>query len=323
MSPWWGKKKEQGRTFLVLDVENGSVGSALVHLVPGEQPKLFGEKRVWMPVPQRVSGATLQKETLEAAHKALLHASEVAARLRAHEKTTHLGTVARTAIFLAPPWGKPNLAAGKPDFVEPFVSALKNRISPYFEAPASTYTTAAPALHGLQLIGEGPCLVCTVTGEVTELLLVNEQGVLAHATIPLGRHLLIRTLRTHGGLSDHESRSAAQLPFDTPRLREPFISAARHFTEQFSDAARELLAVAPIQKVHILSQGKSGEWFAEALGSDAVVDHLENLFPEGGEVRALHSRHFTPHIAAHAADPDLFLIVQALFVNSQAPTHIR
>lgn len=322
MSPLWRKPK-QGKTFLVLDVENGSVGSALVHITPGEQPKLFGEKRVWMPVADRVSGAALQKNTLEAAHEALLHASEVAARLRGHEKTAPLGTVARTAIFLAPPWGKPNLAAGKPDFVEPFVSALKDNISPYFEVPAHTYTAAAPALHGLRITGSGPCLVCTITGEVTELLLVGERDVLAHATIPIGRHLLIRTLGTHAGLSEHESRSAAQLPFDTPRLREPFISTARHFTEQFSDAAKELFAIAPVQKVHILSQGRAGEWFAEALGSDAVVDHLESLFPEGGEVRALHSRHFTPHIAAHAAEPDLFLLLQALFVHSHFNTHIR
>ncbi|KKU53746.1 MAG: hypothetical protein UX77_C0038G0001, partial [Parcubacteria group bacterium GW2011_GWA1_47_11] len=41
----FGGKKDAERTVLILDVESGSVGSALVQLMPDKQPKLSGEMR--------------------------------------------------------------------------------------------------------------------------------------------------------------------------------------------------------------------------------------------------------------------------------------
>ncbi|MDP4020893.1 MAG: hypothetical protein Q8P58_02540, partial [Candidatus Adlerbacteria bacterium] len=50
MSPLFGKKKDDGRTILILDVESGSIGGALVRFSSGQQPKVFGETRHPLPL---------------------------------------------------------------------------------------------------------------------------------------------------------------------------------------------------------------------------------------------------------------------------------
>ena len=52
-------KKSPEKTVLILDVESGSVGSALVRLVPKKQPKLFGETRAYAPLSMSRSGSAL------------------------------------------------------------------------------------------------------------------------------------------------------------------------------------------------------------------------------------------------------------------------
>jgi hypothetical protein len=312
----WGKK-ESGRTVLVLDIENGSVGGALVHSAPQQAPKLFGETRVWTPIGGSVSGAALEAQVLVAVEETLKHLSEVAARLRAHAASAPMGTIKRSALFLAPPWGKPNLGSGKPDFLDHLVRELQQKLGKYGHPHGQTFTSAAPIVHNIRTIEAEPCLVCTVSGEVSELLALDSAGaVQAHATIPLGAHFLIRTLRTHGGLSEHEARSAARLPFATVRLQEPNLASARHFAGQFADAANELLAHAgPMRRVHVVSHDKLGDWFAEALASEAAAPVISELFPQGGEVRALRAHQVAPWVTM-GGKPDLFLMLQALFVDS-------
>ncbi len=84
---FWGKKSPD-KTILILDVENGSVGSALVRLSPDKQPKLFGEARFNTPLGMSRSGEKLSKDIEEAAREALRNASEVAARIRTNKKVT-------------------------------------------------------------------------------------------------------------------------------------------------------------------------------------------------------------------------------------------
>src|SRR3989338_8912464 len=110
-------KKSPERTILLLDVENGSVGSALLRLSPGKQPKLFGETRAVTQVGMSRSGGTLAAQIETAARDALRTIFGTAARVRLHPKTAPLGKISSVAVFLAPPWGKPNLSGGKPDFM--------------------------------------------------------------------------------------------------------------------------------------------------------------------------------------------------------------
>lgn len=303
------------KTVLILDVENGSVGSALVRLTPDKQPKLFGEMRSHVPLGASVTGALLSSKIKKAAAGALRHAGEVAARMRLHPKTTTLGQVDSVAVFLAPPWGKPNLGRGKPDFMPEMSQYLRNELEAAFEdVPVLFYTSAgATAFCVRSLFAPEPCLVCNITGEVSELMRMDNEGVRAHATFPSGQNALLRTLRTHGGLSEHEARSAARLPFGTKHIREPFDAAAVEFAGHFKNAVKELLSPGDILRVRVIGAEPAGEWFARALAAD---ESLAELFPDGGEVRALRSHHLTKHIEAHAEVPDLLLMLDALFADS-------
>lgn len=312
----FGRSKPKGSTLLLLDIENGSVASALVRVSEREQPKLFGEWRIWLSPAVNLSGAELAANVERALEEALRHAAQVAARLRAHEATASQGAVSGAAVFLSPPWGTPDLAVGKPRFVESMAKAAHRAIDALFGIRPSLYAAASAAAFGARAaLGAEPSLVVSVTGEVSELVLLSRDGVIGHATIPSGAHTALRTLRTHGGLSEHEARSALKLSFDTPRLREPFASVASHFSGHFGSAAGELFAAAaPVSQVRVLAQGGAGEWFAEAL---AQSDRLAELFPQGGEVRALKAQYLLPYVAAHAALPDIALLLQAIFVDCQ------
>ncbi len=316
-------KKSPDKTILILDVESGSVGSALVRLSPDKQPKLFGETRFTTPLRTSRSGEQLSRAIEEAAHEAVLNASEVAARIRMHDEVAPLGAIDHVAIFMSAPWGRPNLLESRPDFLPKMTEVLTEEVARSFGyVPSSFYTGAGAAAFGTRAaVSKEPCLVCVVTGEVSELMRMDEEGVAAHATIPTGSHALLRTLRTHGGLSEAEARSAARLPFESTRMREPFAAAGSHFAEQFKDAARELAQPGEVLQVRIIGLEPTAECFARALGRSPTgaalaEDSLAELFPQGGEVRALRARHLTPHIAAHAPNPDVMLLLAALFVDS-------
>ena len=303
------------KTVLILDVENGSAGSALVQLAPDKQPKLFGEVRSHAPLGSRVTGALLSSTIKKAASDAIRHAGEVAARIRLHPKTAPLGTVGSVAVFSAPPWGKPNLGQGAPDFMPEMQQYLRGELDAVFDdVPFSFYTSAGATAFGVRsLFAPEPCLVCTITGEVSELMRMDGQGVRAHATFPSGLHALLRTLRTHGGLSEAEARSAARLPFDSKHIREPFAAVALEFAGHFKNTVKELLSPGDLLRVRVVGAEPAGEWFARAL---AANESLAELFPDGGEVRALRSHHLTEHLGAHAEVPDLLLMLDALFVDS-------
>jgi len=308
-------KKSPDKTILLLDVESGSVGSALVRLSPGKQPKLFGEARFAAPLGMRRSGAQMAGAVEEAAREAVRHASTVAARVRADKKVSELGEVGHAAFFLSAPWGTPNLSEGRPHFLPSMTDALATEVARSFGyISSSLYTGAGAAAFGARAtMGEEPCLVCVVTGEVSELMRMDKEGVVAHATIPTGSNNLLRTLQTHGGLSKEEAYSATQLAFDTPHTREPFKAAAAHFAGHFKDAAQALFLPGDVLRIHVVAAEPASSWFARVLSQD---EELAELFPQGGEVRAVRPRHFSAHIAAHVERPDVMLMFAALFADN-------
>lgn len=313
----------------LLDIESGSVGAALVHLLPREQPRLFAQTRILVPPARSVSGSALASSVERAARDALGQVSTVAARLRnapvvgkSHEELLGLGTVERTAIFLHPPW------AGV-DF-DPSGRALHGAIPEFFDiahtsneevfgaAPISLYSfgaSAAPLLHSLYGVEE-QCLVCTLAGETTELVLVGPGGVLGHATLPLGLHFLLRTLATHGGVSPAEANSVFALMARGAEQRfamEPLSSAAKHFLEEFGDAAGALVAHYPAHQLLLIAAPGVGQWLAHALTSYDT----SNIFPQGGTVRAVGPQHLVPHVSSPAGASDVPLLINTLFIDAR------
>ncbi len=313
----FGRKKDDARTVLIIDVESGSVGSALLRISSQDAPKLFGEKRELLPVPVTLRGSALSHEVAAAAAHALHHAAEVASRIRLHPTLTDSGVVERVAIVLSPPWGRPNLAGGSPEFVDAMQKTLAHLVrSSVGEVPVAFYTSAGAAAYGTRaLVGTEPILLCVIGGEVTELLRMDEQGVVAHATVPLGTHSLLRTLQSHGVMSEGESRSLLRLDYEgqAAKMREPFAAVQAHFGAHFADAARDIMQGSTVQNIYTVGEQSAAEWFARALAQEESV---QELFPQGGAVRALRAHHFLPHLAAHAEVPDLRLSLAALFVDN-------
>lgn len=320
MTPLFGKKRQalaqpEGRTVLVLDIDGGSVGAALVRTSVTDKLRLFGETRELLPVHMARSSGGLLQELKHALKTALQKVAEVAARMRQHPTAAHLGAVEQVAVFLSPPWGRPNLERGRPDFDQEVSDLVRLHLRASMgEMPPSFYTSAGAAAHASRaLFGPQPMLLCLVGGEVSELLSMDEQGVRGHATVPVGCHGLIRTLRSHGGYSLAEARSAAHLPFDTPHVREPFYASARDFAVHVDEAFGELAEPGELTRVRIIAHEPMGQWYARALTG---YEPLQRHFPNGGEVRALRPHHLLPHLAAAEQGADSRLALQALFVES-------
>lgn len=307
----FGSQKRKEKTTLLLDVESGSVGAALAYSAPGQHPKLFGERRIYLQVPHSRNSAALAHDVEQATARVLGEVSEVASRLRQHPHTAHMGNVQSASVFFSAPWGVPNLLKGQPSFLDPLSRSLRGLLGAYFGSlPTHMHTHAGALVRGMRTLfeTEEPLLLCSVHGEVVELVLLKKGRVLGHATFPFGIHSLVRTLRTHAGMGEHESRSLIRLGTHTP---EPLVAAQGHFRELFREAGEPLFVGVPVGSVYVFTRGPEASWFARSLSHDSLSD----LFPEGGVVRVLNAEHLTPFVAAHAEKPDSALLLSALFVD--------
>ncbi len=312
---FFGKKRPDAKTLLLLDVENGSVGGALVRLQEDKSPRLFAERRVHLPVRSARSATDIFGGVRSAARKAISELSEVAARLRQHPTTAPAGEVSRATVFLSAPWGIPNLTQGLPLFSGAVTEALQKELSGFFEIPVSFYTSAGALFRGAQYLlpYERDYLLVGVDGETSELLLIADGAVRGHASFPVGSHTVLRTLRAHGGLTPQEARTILQAPLERRgEYREPLSAAAQHFAGSFAAAAEPLFEGRTLAHVYTVAHG-APDFFARALSESPQAGVL---FPQGGTVRALRPNHAMPHLSAHAEHPDLWLMLEALFATA-------
>lgn len=304
---------------VVLDVENGSVGAGLVRLVPGALPKLFAQTRIPIPLVRTRSAASLVHAVEAAALEALQHTSLVAARVR-HSKLHTLGEVSRAVIFLHAPWSTLTPAKKAWNHEPEMVHSLRVALASTFgDIPLTVHPFATAALHTTNTLFEqqGHFLLCTITGEVAELLLVKNGALAGRATIPLGSNLALRTLQSHTGMSQAEARSTLRLAHDAPALYpEPLTAAANHFSAAFRDAAREILDT-PVTGVLIIGAEPASTWAAKTLSVASPSTTAPDPFAEDTLVRTLSARHMAPYIAAHAHSPDVALMVATVFVDSK------
>lgn len=305
-------KRSSNKTVLILDIENGSVGSALVKLAPGQAPALFGEHRVMVPLMDTRSAHSLARAVEHAASEALLHQAQVSARLRHHAGA--LEPVSRVVMFMAAPWGTPNLAQGRPDFAPAF-GELAPRIQSLFgDVPTAMHAHASAAVHGLRTAypHEERALLVSVNGEVTELVLLEDSRVVGHATAPTGLGHVLRTLKSHAGYSEHEARSSLRLGHQSEASQ----AAAAHFAGEFKQAAQELFAGQAHGNVFVLAHEPSAEWFARSLAHKSLAE----LFPHGGTVRAIRFGHLSPFVA-HSGSRDTHILLDALYTGASLAHH--
>ncbi len=318
------------KTVLLVDIESGSVGVALAHLVSGEAPKLFAEARVALPIFTTLNSAVLVREIEKTLRELLSHASLVATRLRGHRVVSQMGTISEVLVFLSPPWTSPGQGQKSLQWEHELtlVSRIQTAVNDMFGAIPTAFHpfgTAASYATDALFQKQKEFLLCRVGGEVTELLLVAGGDLHGQGTVPFGHHTVLRTLQHHAGLSAQEARSALRLgtvSLSNPphTIAEPLNAAASHAVREFSEAAHDVLGKSAVRGVLIIAPAPLGEWFAHTLanppsGGEVLVD----IFPHSTTVRALHTHHLEPHIAAHAAAPDLLLMLEALFFAKSSP----
>ncbi|HEY5383194.1 MAG TPA: hypothetical protein VIJ88_01425 [Candidatus Paceibacterota bacterium] len=314
----FGKKHSGEQNVILLDVENASVGVALVHLAEGSAPVLFAEQRTLLALPRTLQSDSIAKQIEAAAHEALLQLSLVAARLRINDKTTERGAFTNAAVFLGAPWGVPNLALGKAGFSPHMQNFLTTEIEAVAQdLPLSFYTSADSATYGSRFLPtDCIVLVAILRGEITELILLGESGALGYATVPIGFRSVYRTLQTHAGLSLAEIPAVLALakhPVDSPYY-EPLEAVGRHMVEFFAPGVEALIHNGVPQSLLIIADEPLGSWFARTLEGDSS---LETLFASGSTMRTLGSHTLVAHLAGHAATPDLHLTLGALFVHGK------
>jgi len=315
-----GNKKSNGKTVLMLDVEDSSVGAGLVRISRDKPPRLFAESRIHTPILRTRGPFDLAKSLHEATREALQHTSLVASRIRGSARLEDLGDIAEAKVFLHAPWS--TLTAHPQGWRwnhEPLmIDSLKNAVDATFATlPSDFYPFANAALETTNALFEkqDDFLLCVVTGEVAELLLVQDGTFAGRATIPFGTHLPLRTLQSHGSISLAEAHSILTLSRHDvpPHYAQSLSSAAAHFTQTFADAAKEIVGDSAIHSVLVVGAEPGATWVAKALSENA--SSTDNLFTPGAVVRALRTHHLLPHIAAHAPNPDLALLVESVFVG--------
>lgn len=322
MAGLFSKQAPLGKTVLLVDIENGSVGCALVHLPAGsnEFPKLFAETRVALPMMRTLDLGQLMEATDASLREALTQTSVTAARMRSHPKLSHIGAINSATVFIAAPWTAALYDGNTLDWE--IESNLQTRVGHaiadlFGDIPVSFYAASAAVAHATNHLFESAphLLLCTITGEITELSVLEDGRLTARATIPLGRHFFVRTLSSHAGLSHPEAHSALHLArsskLETP-VEEALYAAGAQFASSFASAARELHADNSPHGILVVAQEPMGEWVVQML---AGQESLTNAFPQGTTVQALHTHHVMPYLAAHAAKPDIVFMVEALFIN--------
>ncbi|TSC68943.1 MAG: hypothetical protein G01um101456_406 [Parcubacteria group bacterium Gr01-1014_56] len=317
MSAFFGKRKTKGeKTVALVDIESGSVASALVRLSEHEAPKLFAEIRISIPLFSTRNSDQLAHLITQATEQALEHTSSVASRMRNHGALGSQGEVDRVAIFFSAPWASLHLEGGTADFIKPVEAAAYQTAGSVFgDIPTTFHPLGTAALHGAMILlpSNTPSLLLIVGGEVSELLVRTDRELLGRATIPAGQRTLLRTLISHGGVSPAEAESFLELATrEKHPLYEPMRAAEDHLTSLVTEATKDLQGQNELSGIMVVAQEPFSEIVAKALSRR---EDLAESFLEGGTVRSMKTPHITPYIAAHAHKPDLSLLLEALFID--------
>lgn len=301
-------------TVLVLDIESGSVASALVHVPADGAPKISAYHRKELPLLASRTGSDIAASLEKTLLHALSYMSMVAARMRGHAAAQKFGTVTGAAVFFAAPWGTPNLSTGKASYIPGMRAFTKEQVQAAFgDIPVSFYTSADAIAYGSRMIGKHQdTLVAMLRGELIELLLLNEHGPQAYSTTPVGSRSILRTLKTHGALSEHEARSMLALARHKEDLRyEPLLAAAHHLGDTFAEAAALLLPAGTPTGIVVVGEHPLGEWFAKNIAANARV---ADIFDEDATVEAIRPYHLGGLLEPGAVN-DPFMLMESLFIK--------
>ena len=315
MSPMFGKKKTPG-TIAVLDVESGSVASALVSLSKKENPQLLGQERKLLSPRGPVAASVLLKEIEKEIEHSLGRLSGISARLQEHQGS---GEIGRVAVFLHAPWTSVSIGErAKADAHDATLSQLRGP-SGVLGVPVTFHafaTTTTPIVHGL--FGRpAESLVISIGGEVAELSLLKNGGIAGYATVPVGINTVLRTLEAHSGVSRHEAASILSLSRSKRdhAWAEALAAGAAAISRELRSGAGDLLTSGGgAQQIFVISREPNADFFARALTEE---ESMHDLFAPGSTVRAVLARHAAPYLSVQPIKPDVALMLESLFVDTR------
>ncbi len=317
----FGKKKAtakgtKGSTVLLLDIESGSVASALLRLSPSGNPTFLAYERQEMPLAPTLHSAEITRSLERTLKHSLLYISEVAARMRTHAPAQGYGNIASAMVFLAAPWGVPNMELRAPEYVPGIRDYIKEQIQASLgDIPVTFYTSADSIAYGSRALGKHEdTIVASLRGELLELLLLNAAGPQGFGTVPLGARSVLRTLQSHGALTAHEAHSMLSLAqHQGNHFYEPLLVAGRNLSNTFADGAALLLPAGQATSVVVVGERVVGDWFAKHLAEDP---HVSELFSEDSTVETLHPHHLANLVEVGTVS-DPFVLLEALFVSDK------
>lgn len=319
------KKETNEKTILVIDIESGSVGGALVGLSLTGAPKFFSQKRIYFPSLPTRDSASLFSRLDPAVGDVIRHLSHVAARIRHHTEGER-GNVSRVVFFLHAPWvliGIPERGKVSLDAPEELLGSLRTKAEAMLgnvETSFQSFGSRVPPIVGNVFDETEDLILVHIMGEVTELAKTENGVLVSHATIPLGIHTLVRTFGTHAGMKEAEARSALKLLRHdgdslNPEWREALTAAHDHIMEESKDVIEEIIGSSTKpQRVYTLAPTPLSQWFTKGLTED---DRLASLFPRESSARSLHPHHAKQFLGVHPAIPDLPLSFEALSIQAR------
>ncbi len=308
--------KPSGKTIAIVDVENGTVGTGLVHLSTHSSPQFFAEKRIPFPYKEQVHGAALLAHAEQSVQEGLLHISEVAARIRLHPSLNINADIERILFFLGAPWSEFMISAPQEyRTVAPRIltTKLKRLGAQQFDGVSVSFHTSSVATANTMALfyPNETSALCIVNGELSELIVHQGERILGRATFPTGTRTIDRTLQVHAGMRPNEVTSALQL--SPAYLSETLAVVQDHFLEQLYVAARSLVEEGNVKHFFIIAQEPYGEWLARAIADSPAI---ASLCSGGGTVRVLRASQFTPYFQAKNERSDVMLLLEALFACS-------
>lgn len=308
--------KKTGRTVLLLDIESGSVATALLTLSKKEGPQLFAYKRIDAPLESTRSSESIFKTFTKTLEESLITAAEVAARMRMHGRED-VGTISHIAVFFSAPWGMPDLHNNKKNFADGVVPQVHNALEKFFGSTRASYHTSADALafSARTFDTSSDALIASLRGELLEMLLFNKNAVQAYSTVPVGTRNILRTLKAHGQLTEHEARSMlALLSHAGESEYEPLVASGEHIGRAFAEGAELLVPYGRPTTIVVVGERPLADWLTKRIAEE---EKLANLFSEHTTVESLKQHYFAAPLATSpVVDP--FILAEAAYVDARA-----
>lgn len=185
----------------------------------------------------------------------------------------------------------------------------------------SFHSIPLAAYHGMAAVSPSllSYLFVNVTGEVTELLHVEDGAPVAFGTFPAGRNLLVRTLQSNT-IPEHEALSAIRLSQKESSsfrssLSETFVHTEREWRQSFREALSALVPTGAFpQTILLVADLQVEDWFAEVIRKEEFLTVSRGAPPA---VRTLPPSELGAHLRFHSGVPDTLVFLTALFADAR------